>query len=80
MESDATKGLPNLQIVGMSNKAINEAKERVKSAIAIAILISSGQLRQSGIAGAAFAGELALDGRLCPIKGPITLAEVAKKS
>lgn len=79
VESDATKGLPSLQIVGLGNKAIDEAKERVKSAvtnsllefpakritinlapaelpkdgthydlpIALAILVSSGQLRQS---------------------------------
>lgn len=33
VECDATKGLPNLQIVGLGNKAIDEAKERVRSAI-----------------------------------------------
>lgn len=112
VESDATKGLPSLQIVGMGNKAIDEAKERVKSAIinslleypvkritinlapaelpkdgthydlpiALAILTSSGQLRQSEVDQAAFAGELALDGSLRPIKGAITLAETAKKA
>ncbi|MDB5187478.1 MAG: Mg chelatase, subunit ChlI [Candidatus Saccharibacteria bacterium] len=112
VESDATKGLPSLQIVGMGNKAIDEAKERVKSAIinslleypikritinlapaelpkdgthydlpiALAILTSSGQLRQSEVSQAAFAGELALDGSLRPIKGAITLAETAKKA
>ena len=30
---DAVKGLPTLQIVGLGNKAIDEAKERVRSAI-----------------------------------------------
>lgn len=112
VESDSTKGLPSLQIVGMADKAISEAKERVKSAIvnslleyptkritinlapaelpkdgthydlpiALAILISDGQLRQSEIDQAAFAGELALDGSLRPIKGAITLAETAKKA
>lgn len=112
VESDATKGLPSLQIVGMGNKAIDEAKERVKSAIinslleyptkritinlapaelpkdgthydlpiALAILTSSGQLRQHEVANAAFGGELALDGNLRPIKGVITLAETAKKA
>ncbi|HEX7484338.1 MAG TPA: YifB family Mg chelatase-like AAA ATPase [Candidatus Saccharimonadales bacterium] len=112
VESDATKGLPVLQIVGMADKAISEAKERVKSAIvnslldyptrritinlapaelpkdgthydlaiALAILASGGQLRQSEINNAAFAGELALDGSLRPIKGAITLAETAKKA
>lgn len=112
VESDATKGLPSLQIVGMGNKAIDEARERVKSAIinslleyptkritinlapaelpkdgthydlpiALAILTGSGQLRQTEVDNAAFAGELALDGSLRPIKGAIILTETAKKA
>lgn len=110
VESDATKGLPSLQIVGLGNKAIDEAKERVKSAItntlleyparritinlapaelpkdgthydlpiALSILVSSGQLRQEEVASAVFAGELALDGKLRPIKGSIAMAEAAR--
>jgi magnesium chelatase family protein len=110
VESDATKGLPSLQIVGMGNKAIDEAKERVKSAIinshleypakritinlapaelpkdgthydlpiALAILVSSGQLRQQEVDNAIFAGELALDGSLRPIRGAISITEAAK--
>lgn len=110
VESDLTRGLPGLQIVGLGNKAIDEAKERVKSAIsnslleypakrmtinlapaelpkdgthydlpiALAILVSSGQLRQAELEGAIFAGELALDGRLRPIGGSITIAETAR--
>jgi magnesium chelatase family protein len=38
VESDSTKGLPSLQIVGLGNKAIDEAKERVKSAIINSLL------------------------------------------
>lgn len=111
VESDMTKGLPGLQIVGLANKAIDEAKERVKSAltnslleypakrltvnlapaelpkdgthydlpIALALLTSSGQLRQSELADAVFAGELALDGGLRPISGAITIAETARQ-
>lgn len=111
VESDMTKGLPGLSIVGLGNKAIDEAKERVKSAItnslleypqkrvtinlapaelpkdgthydlpiALALLVSSGQLRQEQVANAVFAGELALDGRIRPISGAITIAETAKK-
>lgn len=110
VESDSTKGLPSLQIVGLGNKAIDEAKERVKSAIAnslleypskritinlapaelpkdgthydlpiaLTILASSGQLQQSELDGAAFAGELSLNGDLRPIKGAIVLTETAK--
>lgn len=33
VECDSSKGLPTLQIVGLANKAIDEAKERVRSAI-----------------------------------------------
>jgi magnesium chelatase family protein len=112
IESDATKGLPSLQIVGLGNKAIDEAKERVKSAItnsllefptrhitinlapaelpkdgahydlpiALAILISSGQLKQEQVNNAAFAGELALNGNLRPIKGAILIAETARNA
>lgn len=112
VESDSTKGLPSLQIVGLGNKAIDEAKERVKSAItnslleypakritinlapaelpkdgthydlpiALAILACSGQLQQAELQNATFAGELALDGQLRPIKGAITLAETAKNA
>lgn len=112
VESDMNKGLPGLQIVGLGNKAIDEAKERVKSAIAnslleypakkitvnlapaeipkdgthydlsiaLALLVSSGQLRQEEVSGAVFAGELSLDGRLRPISGAISIAETAKKA
>lgn len=33
VECDSSKGLPTLQVVGLGNKAIDEAKERVRSAI-----------------------------------------------
>ncbi len=111
VESDITKGLPSFQVVGLANKSIDEAKERVKSAltnslldypakritvnlapaelpktgthydlpIALAILTSSGQLRQEEVTGALFAGELALDGSLRPISGTITIAETARQ-
>jgi magnesium chelatase family protein len=110
VECDATKNLPALQIVGLGNKAIDEAKERVRSAItnsllefpkkritinlapaelpkdgahydlpiALAILCISGQLLQKEIDGAIFAGELALDGSVRPIKGAVTIAEAAR--
>ena len=38
VESDAKQGLPTLQIVGMGNKAIDEARERVRSAITNSLL------------------------------------------
>lgn len=110
VESDTKKGLPSLQIVGLGNKAIDEAKERVRSAItnsflefpvnkivinlapaelpkdgahydlpiALSILCVSGQLRQKEVDDALFAGELALDGGLRPIRGAINIVEAAK--
>ncbi len=112
VEADASKSLPSLQIVGLGNKAIDEAKERVRSAItnslldfpkkritinlapaelpkdgahydlpiSLAILCVSGQILQSELDGSVFAGELALDGTLRPIKGAINIAQMAKKS
>ncbi len=112
VESDAKKGLPTIQIVGMGNKSIDEAKERVRSAvsnsllefpakkitinlapaelpkdgahfdlpIALSILVVSGQLKQAEVDGAIFAGELALDGNLRPIKGSINITETARSA
>lgn len=110
VECDMKAGLPSLQIVGMGSKAIDEARERVRSAIsnshldfpakkfvinlapaelpkdgshydvaiALSILISSGQLLQQNVTGCMFAGELGLDGRLRPVGGIISITEVAR--
>ena len=112
VECDSTKGLPALSIVGLGNKAIDEAKERVRSAIAnshldfparrltvnlapaslpkdgahfdlpiaLAILVSSGQLPQATLESTYVAGELALSGALRPVRGIINIAETAKHS
>lgn len=112
VECDMKAGLPSLQIVGLGSKAIDEAKERVRSAItnslldfpakkfvinlapaelpkdgshydlaiAVAILVSSGQLKPHEITGCLFAGELSLDGNTRPIRGAISIAEVAVES
>jgi magnesium chelatase family protein len=112
VECDMKAGLPSLSIVGLGSKAIDEAKERVRSAIAnsqldfpakkfvinlapaelpkdgshydlaiaVAILAASGQLRAHEVMGAVFAGELGLDGRLRPVRGIISIAEVARDS
>lgn len=111
VEIDMKAGLPHLQIVGMGNKAIDEARQRVRSAItnsllefpaqkltvnlapaelpkdgthldlpiALGILIASGQLKQAEVNDAFFAGELALDGTLRPIRGAVLLAELARQ-
>ena len=38
VETDMKAGLPGLQIVGMGNKAIDEARQRVRSAISNSLL------------------------------------------
>lgn len=110
VETDIKAGLPGLQIVGMGNKAIDEARQRVRSAIAnsllevpaqkitvnlapaelpkdgthldlpiaLSVLVASGQLRQTEVDGTVFAGELALDGSVRPIRGAVLLAELAR--
>lgn len=109
VETDMKAGLPGLQIVGMGNKAIDEARQRVRSAIsnslldfpakkitvnlapaelpkdgthldlpiALSILVASGQLKQAQVNNALFAGELALDGTIRPVRGSVLLAELA---
>ncbi len=111
VESDTANGLPSFQIVGLGNKAIDEAKERVRSAItnsllefpkkritinlapaelpkdgahydlpiALAILCVSGQIHQQELDRAVYAGELALDGSLRPVRGAISITETAKQ-
>jgi len=112
VEADLKQGLPAMHIVGMGNKAVEEARERVRSAIgnslldfparklvinlapaelpkdgahfdlpiALSVLIASGQLKQSDVSGAVFAGELSLSGELRSIRGVITIAEAARES
>lgn len=112
VEGDVSNGLPAMQIVGLGNKAIDEAKERIRSAlknsllefpakrltinlapaelpkhgtlydlpIALAVLVSSGQLNQTEVAKSVFAGELALDGSLRPIVGAVSVAETAARA
>ncbi len=112
VEGDLSQGLPALQIVGLGNKAIDEARDRVRSAIknshldfpkgkivinlapaelpkdgaqfdlpiALAILSLNGLLSQKNLENALFAGELALDGSIRPIKSAITVAETARNN
>lgn len=110
IETDPKAGLPGMHLVGMGNKAVDEARERVRSAIpnssldfpskklvinlapaelpkdgshfdvaiALSILVASGSLRPAEVKGAIFAGELALDGTIRPIRGALTIAETAR--
>ena len=48
--------------------------------IALSILCNSNQLSSKNICNSAFAGELALDGSIRPIRGVINIIEIAKKA
>lgn len=110
VECDASNGLPNIVIVGLANKAIDEAKERMRSSIknsdlvmprkritlnlapadlpkdgscydlpmAVAVLVTSQQIKVDFLKDSLFVGELSLDGSLRPVRGIITHTEVAK--
>ncbi|MGH7685461.1 MAG: YifB family Mg chelatase-like AAA ATPase [Candidatus Dormibacteria bacterium] len=104
VEADLANGLPNFTIVGLTDRAIQEARERVRSAIrnsgfqfpqqrvtvnlapaevpkegtgfdlaiALAVLAADGRIAPPD--GAAFVGELALDGGLRPVTGVLPMA------
>jgi len=112
VETDMKQGLPGIHIVGMGNKAVDEARERIRSAIAhsllqvpprkfvinlapaelpkdgahfdvalaVSLLVASGQLQQHEVDQALFAGEVSLDGSLKAIRGAISLAETARRA
>ena len=65
--------------VGLAFAGIDD-KHLLDLAIAVNVLILSGQLRQEDIEDSAFIGELSLSGELRPVRGIINLAEAAKAS
>ena len=109
VEAHLQRGVPAFAIVGLPDKACQEAKERVRSGIAsaelewplrritvnlapaglrkegsgfdlpiaLAILAASRQLPLERLASHAALGELALDGRVRPVRGAIIAAEAA---
>ncbi|PIR88929.1 MAG: hypothetical protein COU07_03465 [Candidatus Harrisonbacteria bacterium CG10_big_fil_rev_8_21_14_0_10_40_38] len=114
VETDINVGLHSFTIVGLADKALSEAKERVNSAlknigvkppskenrrivvnlapadfkktgshydlpIAVGYLLATGQMLSENMDDAIFVGELALDGRLRPVNGVLSIAGLAKK-
>jgi magnesium chelatase family protein len=112
VEVDLNVGLHAFTIVGLADKALNEAKERVNSAlknsgvkppnrenrkitvnlapadvrktgsqydlaIALGYLVATGQIGRFETKDKMFLGELALDGRLRPVSGALSIAEMA---
>ncbi|MDR7545210.1 MAG: YifB family Mg chelatase-like AAA ATPase [Armatimonadota bacterium] len=110
VEVDVGPGLPSFSIVGLPDAAVQEARERVRSAIrnsgfdlpprrmvvnlapgdrrkvgpafdlpmALALLVATGQLDRSRVAGYLALGELALDGSLRSVPGAIVAAQAAR--
>ncbi|MBL8158245.1 YifB family Mg chelatase-like AAA ATPase [bacterium] len=113
VECDIVKGLHAFTIVGLPDKSVEEAKDRLASAIknsglespkrsnkkivlslapaglkkegavfdlpmALSFLLASEQVKFDP-AGRLFAGELALDGEIRPIRGTLSIASIAQK-
>ncbi|RMD62522.1 ATP-binding protein [Candidatus Parcubacteria bacterium] len=112
VEVDLNVGLHAFNIVGLADKAVNEARERVSSAlkhagakppnrdnrkitvnlapasvkkagshydlaIAVGYLLASGQLQPAREERILFLGELGLDGSIRPVRGALSIAELA---
>ena len=114
VEADLARGLHAFSIVGLPDKAVEEARDRVASAIKnsgltspksinkkIVISLAPAELKKEGAAldlpvalayllaakevdfdpaGKVFAGELALDGNVRPIRGALSIALLAKQA
>lgn len=114
VETDIGKGLHSFSIVGLGDKAVDEARDRINAAIKnsgfkapqkgnkkIIVSLAPADVKKEGTAfdlaialgyllasdevkfepqEKLFLGELALDGRLRPVKGILLLAERAKKN
>lgn len=114
VEVETSYGLPRFTIVGLPDKAVEESKERVKSAIKnsgfhnetqgpprkVLVGLAPADLKKEGsfydlpialgflaadkqiqfeTAARLFVGELALDGKLRPVKGALSFALLAKE-
>src|SRR3546814_4028365 len=61
--------------VNLAPPTVRKVGSGLDLAIAIALLVASGQVDQHAADGRAFLGELGLDGRLRPVPGTICLTE-----
>lgn len=111
VEVSTSGGIPGIDIVGMPDASVLEARSRVRCAlrssgfdlprahvtinlapsyirktgtaldlpIAVAILIATKQLPRRVAEGTLFVGELALDGTVCPVRGEMAYALLARE-
>jgi magnesium chelatase family protein len=112
VQCDVGPGLPGFAIVGLAEKEVSEARERVRSAIrnagltfpqlritanlapadlrkegvgfdlalAVGLLVATGQLTAGQTVDTVFLGELALDGGLRPVRGALAMALAAREA
>lgn len=112
VQCDVGQGLPGFAIVGLPEKEVTEARERVRSAIrnvglpfpdlritanlapadlrkegagldlalAMALLVATGEVAEERAQGLVFLGELALDGALRPVRGVLPVALAAREA
>lgn len=112
VQCDVGPGLPGFSIVGLPEKEVSEARERVRSAIrniglpfpdtritanlapaelkkegagldlalAVAVLVASGELPEDKVHELGFYGELSLDGELRPVRGTLAVALAAREA
>ncbi len=66
-------------IINLAPAELNKSGSSLDLPIAIAILTLSNQLLQRDLKSTLFAGELALDGEIKPVKGIISIIECAKR-
>jgi magnesium chelatase family protein len=67
-------------VVNLAPASLRKVGPGMDLAIAAALLSASGQLPGEGLAGAALAGELALDGATRPIHGALAIAEATREA
>ncbi|MFI9384695.1 YifB family Mg chelatase-like AAA ATPase [Kutzneria sp. NPDC052558] len=111
IEADVGQGKPKVQLLGLPDPALNEAKDRVRAAVrnsglewpdqvtlalspadlpkggsgydlglACAVLAGAGSVPQTMLGGTVLIGELALDGRIRPVRGVLPRLLAAKRS
>lgn len=112
VQCDVGPGMPGFTIVGLPEKEVSEARDRVRSAIrnlglefpqlritanlapadlrkegagfdlalAVSLLLATGQIPKARTENTVFLGELALDGGIRPVRGVLAVALAAKEA
>ena len=91
VEADVSDGLPVFEMVGFLASEVQEAKERVRTAlkncgfagfdlpVAVAVLTAFGYIRQEMVREYFVAGEVGLNGKVQPVNGILPMVAEAKE-